>query len=159
VAHVDIGFHHGDNMSFAFRFFKEWSGSIKTSSKTCMNADSAPACFKASGSDIFWVCRTLTDPYSGVPSSKTLCTGEGSFLEENDACGCCSDMCPKPCPCDLEGTGDGVWIVMEKPVELPLENITEINGQRCVDPRWAVSATASFPHISCLNECPTDNGN
>lgn len=164
-------FDDGTN-PFSFGFLEDWSESAVTSNKTCVNADSAPACFDASGSDGFWVCRTLTDPYTGVPSSKTLCIGDGSFLEKNDVCGCCSvsdvatnssatsPVCPESCPCscDLEETGDGVWILTDLNI-LNLENATDLNVKRCVDPRWAVSATGSFQRISCLEVCPTDNGN
>jgi hypothetical protein len=164
-------FQDGTN-PFSFGFLEDWSDSAVTSNKTCVNADSAPACFDASGDDGFWVCRTLSDPYTGVASSKTLCIGEGSFLEKNDVCGCCSaagnssngtatsPVCPKPCPCtcDLDGTGDGVWILTDLNV-LNLENATDLNVKRCVDPRFAVSATSSFQCIGCLEECPTNGGN
>jgi hypothetical protein len=164
-------FEDGTN-PFSFGFLEDWSDSAVTSNKTCVNANSAPACFDASGNDGFWVCRTLSDPYTGVPGSKTLCIGEGSFLEKNDVCGCCSaadassnstatsPVCPKPCPCtcDLDGTGDGVWILTDLNV-LNLENATDLNTKRCVDPRFAVSATESFQRIGCLEKCPTDGGN
>ena len=157
-------FDEGTN-PFAFGFIEDWSESAVTSNKTCVNADTSPACFDSTGNDGFWVCRTLSDPYTGEPGSKTLCIGEGSFLEKNDVCGCCpapnstatTPVCPAQCPCtcDLDETGDGVWVTTNLN-SLHIENATDLNVERCVDPRWAVSATGSFERINCLEKCPTE---
>ena len=145
---------------FAFGFIEDWSESAVTTNQTCVNADNAPACFDATGNDGFWVCRTLTDPYTAQPSSKSVCIGAGAFLDGNDACGCCpsttngsstAPTCPDQCPCvcDRDGVGDDVRI-------LNIENTTDLNIQNCVDPRLAISATNGFGSISCVEECPTD---
>ena len=151
---------------FAFGFIEDWSESAVTTNQTCVNADNAPACFDATGNDGFWVCRTLTDPYTAQPSSKSVCIGAGAFLDGNDACGCCpsttngtsaASTCPDQCPCvcDRDGVGDGVWIMTDLNV-LNIENTTDLNIQNCVDPRLAISATNGFGSISCVEECPAD---
>ena len=152
--------------AFSFGFIEDWSESAVTTNQTCTNEDDAPACFDATGNDGFWVCRTLTDPYTAQPSSKSVCIGTGSFLDGNDACGCCplttnstsAPTCPKQCPCvcDLEGTGDGVWINTDLNV-LNIENATDLNIKKCVDPRWAISGINGFGRIVCLEECPTES--
>ena len=152
--------------AFSFGFIEDWSESAVTTNQTCVNEDDAPACFDATGNDGFWVCRTLTDPYTAEPTSKSVCIGTGSFLDGNDACGCCSSStngtsapaCPAPCPCtcDRDGTGDGVWINTDLNV-LEIENATDFNIRKCVDPRWAVSAINGFSRITCLEECPSDD--
>jgi hypothetical protein len=152
--------------AFSFGFIEDWSNSAVTTNQTCVNEDDAPACFDATGNDGFWVCRTLTDPYTAEPTSKSVCIGTGSFLEGNDACGCCSSTtngtasptCPAPCPCtcDRDGTDDGVWINTDLNV-LEIENATDFNIRKCVDPRWAVSAVNGFGRITCLEDCPSDD--
>jgi hypothetical protein len=152
--------------AFSFGFIEDWSESAVRTNQTCVNEDDAPACFDATGTDGFWVCRTLTDPYTAEPTSKSVCIGAGSFLEGNDACGCCpstpngtgTPTCPEQCPCvcDREGTGDGVWINTDLNV-LDFENATDLNIKNCVDPRWAISGVNGFSRITCLEDCSTAN--
>lgn len=122
----------------------------------CTSDDSAPDCFDAFGRDGFWACRTLTNPFTGEPSSQTVCISKGQFLADNDECGCCPSSssssdepeCPQvcECKCDRDGTEDGgVLITSSSPL---LGNMTV-----CVDPRYAVSAISASSGIKCADSC------
>lgn len=109
----------------------------------------------------FWVCRTLFDPFTGVASSKSVCVGEGAFLDSNDRCGCCAETvgnataavptCPALCTCecdlDTDGSNAGVWITSG------IGLVEQLVSERCVDPKWAVSTTSRFADINCLEDC------
>ena len=102
-----------------------------------------------------------------IGMTTTIVNGaRGIGINAGHRTGCCSSAtngtsvptCPAPCPCacDIEGTGDGVWINTDFNV-LNIENATDFNIQKCVDPRWAVSGITGFDRITCLEECPIDN--
>jgi hypothetical protein len=79
-----------------------------------------------------WVCRTLYDPVTGVPSVSSVCAVPAITLA-TDQCGCCdtndtnTNSCPTPpeqrqqqcaCPCNLtggqdDGTGDGNGVLVQ----------------------------------------------
>lgn len=136
-----------------------------TSNQTCVNDDEAPECLDRAGNEGFWVCRTITDPFTEEPVSESVCIGAGWFLDDNDECGCCPSTdgtsdeptCPDPCPCacDLEGTGDGVWVTTDW-IMADMENATDANHQICIDSRVAISVANGFGPMSCVEECPTE---
>jgi hypothetical protein len=158
---------HRDTQSLTSNFLEDWSESAVVTNDTCVEDAAAPECLDVLGQPGFWVCRTLTDPFTGIPNSKNVCIGKGAFLPSNDKCGCCSAaassspgnatatnataVCPAPCPCQCDLVGDvdpGVWISAKAGGDTSPSN-------RCVDPRWAASITSRFERIQCLTECPS----
>jgi len=141
---------------FAFGFIEDWAESATVANETTCNT-TTPECFDQYGNEGFWVCRTLFDPFSGLPGSRSVCIGEGAFLDGNDSCDCCEEgepavpTCPEPCPCpcdlDNDGVIDGVWITSEIGLG------AGIASERCVDPKWAVSTVSRFSGINCLETC------
>eukprot|EP00980_Cylindrotheca_fusiformis_P014973 scaffold4099_cov98-Cylindrotheca_fusiformis.AAC.2 len=62
-----------------------------TTSKTCSSASSGSAIeCRRQGQPGFFVCRTITDPITGVSQNKSVCVEEGQVWE-GDTCGCCGD--------------------------------------------------------------------
>lgn len=171
---------------FTSSFLQDWSETAVTSNDTCVDdVATVPECFDAQGDAGFWVCRTLTNPYTGIADNQNVCIGTGSFLVNNDNCGCClneststangtttaaAPVCPAPCPCqcDLEGNGEeedgvasgtGVWVTADFGDVFGLDEgstTTNTRINRCVDSRWAVSVTSRLDQITCLEECPTE---
>lgn len=138
-------------------FLSEWEAdAVVSKTKTCQNAASAPECYDPLGQEGFWVCRTLSNPFTGTPSSKDVCISKGQFLSNNDECGCCIRVgetvptCPKvcECTCKLNGNAKGVLV-----------NVTTVFGNTtmCVDTRWAVSSVDNNDLLTCDDSCKKKN--
>jgi hypothetical protein len=132
---------------------EQWLDDVVFDDETvCKNDDAAPECFDQFGKEGFWSCRTLTNPFTGKPSSASVCVSKGQFLTDNDECGCCipegSDepSCPAVCECicDLKEVGDGVLITTATIFG---------NTTVCVDPRLAASVVSSSLRVACSDAC------
>eukprot|EP00980_Cylindrotheca_fusiformis_P031222 scaffold26018_cov152-Cylindrotheca_fusiformis.AAC.1 len=62
-----------------------------TTDETC--AASGPVECQRQNRTGFYVCRTITNPSTGVSSDRSVCVEEGQVWEY-DTCGCCDENCP-----------------------------------------------------------------
>ena len=120
------------------------------------------ACRTTLGRDGFYVCRTLYNPYTGIPQDKTLCIDHGENEDEdqqqqnrkrmmvpNDACGCCDGVCPEDlieeqcqCRCDLNGINDGLLIVSNR-----------LASSKCVSREDGIATVGQQLDVQCSTAC------
>jgi len=91
-----------------------------------------------------WICRTVHNPVTGVPTKLTSCIDPELSLS-TDVCGCCG-TCPTQCTCPCGRGGSNVLLEM-------LDTTTNITRHKCVPAEAAVSIVASKSGYSCVTSC------
>jgi hypothetical protein len=109
---------------------------------------SEPACALPGGEPATWVCRTVSEPWTGDSRSWSACTNTTRTLPF-DECGCCNGICPDACTCGCpwEDGGTGVLITVTKPWGEPEE--------KCIASEKAISLVATpGDFFQCVTEGP-----
>lgn len=91
-----------------------------------------------------WVCRTVHNPVTGVPTKLTSCIDPELSLS-TDVCGCCG-TCPTPCTCPCGRGKSNVLLEM-------IDATTNITRHKCVPAEVAVSIVTSKSGYSCVTSC------
>jgi hypothetical protein len=143
--------------------YQESTSSVSSSSSS---SSYEPECILENDQRGSWICRTLYDVVTGIPTSFSACIDPEHSLE-TDTCGCCHQTCPDPilCPCDLLNEKDqqGVYVmnVMDdiKPTTMVTTNVRTNEAtslMKCIDPyhSYQLIAGPGFgTQPSCYTEC------
>jgi hypothetical protein len=122
-------------------------------------AEGGSSCIRnAAGDTGNWVCRTLYDPVSGIPSTDSVCAVPDVTLE-TDQCGCCNGVCPGQCvcPCNLigqggQGTGFLVALASSSEQSMVAPQLL-FGGERCMRETSAIELVARNDRFTCVTTC------
>jgi hypothetical protein len=117
-----------------------------------------------------WVCRTLYDPVSGIPSVSSVCAVPEITLA-TDQCGCCdnenndndNNSCPTPqeqrqqqcaCPCNLGSQDGGTGGVLVQQQQSSTSTASPSSNDRCMRKSVAAARIAgNSERYTCVTTC------
>jgi hypothetical protein len=149
-------FPMGGNAGALGAFIAGWTSSIEYGGLSCplsgSNTSDEPACAATPNGDLgVWVCRSLTNPFTGESQSLSVCADSNHTIVAVDKCGCCGGSCPQVCECTCTTPfGDeGVRVAM---IGTMMGEVAAI--EVCMDSKFAVGLIGASGDVArCVTNC------